>query len=482
MSKLADLPIRNIITQLPRAGWTIGWRRLSDISYIVAHFNGPPVATNRLAMPGLMEQLRIDVGWQMQKGWAGVPSGADGLQYHYVIGANGEILQTRELTSSLWHCGHSKANPKGIAIHVPIGLNEKTMQYQQPTGEQKQSMLTLIHTLCQEFNIPRQKVLGHVELGTTAYCPGTPLMEAVKQYRSSGGFIKQTPVVEHPPLKTMQRYAVKQGIRATIRTGPSRHYDVVRNIKPGTTENPRIIVVDVIKYDESGETIQGEKRWVHMAYVPDQQWNEGFIHMSALELTEDRQEEPDEDDMGILDSADIIGGPFLPDQTVATWLQTKRSLPSEQATALAAAYGCCGRLFGISNWIALHQADKETGGFQSERFKTYNNVAGIGATNDGARGEAFDTIEEAVFVQCLHLYHYADREDDTSFLLAIADANPRLGPLLQSHGRGSAPKWVDLHQKWAVVDAGQPVPAPGDDLAYGMNILNRARRALKEVQ
>lgn len=479
---IEDIITYDVRNQLPTKNWIIGTR--TQTAYIVVHFNGPPVPEARQSGEGVLEQLKIDCDWQMRRGWAGVPSGADGLQYHYVIDQEGHIYRTRNPDSSLWHCGHRDANPKGVSVHLPIGYDKKTGVFQEPSEAMTSALLTLIGELRETYGVSRERVMGHVELGSTAYCPGTPVMDVVTSYRSGKRKTPVTPVVDHPPLPHLQLYKIKRGQRSTIRQGPSRNYDIVREIAgrdPDEDCPDKFIWVDAIRYDEQGLVIDGGNRWMHMAYVPDQQYDEGFIHETGLELVQDRAENLS-NDRGIPDASPIIGGPFVPDRAIFAWLDKFRShIPEARRHALARAYNYGSGLFGISNWLALHQADKETAGFTSERFVTYNNVAGMGATNDGARGAVFETLEQAVLAQFLHLYHYASRDDASEFLEKIADANPRLEPLLATHGRGSAPRWLDLHQKWAVVPEGQPVPGPTDQAAYGMNIILRARNAWEDL-
>jgi hypothetical protein len=478
-----DIITHDVTDQLPQKNWVAGWRPRTTA--LVLHFNGPPVHEARQAGDGLIEQLKADCAWQMRAGWAGVPSGADGLQYHYVVGQDGQIWRTRHPNAWLWHCSHRVYNPQGVAIHMPVGYNEATGVYQNVSDELLASLHKIIDALQKAYSIPKERVIGHVELGTTAYCPGGPLLTWLRDYRAGKSKKPVAPVIDHPPLPSIQTYKIKRGQRSTIRQGPARSYPVVREVKgrePDAECPDRYVYVDAIKYDDQGMTIDGGKRWMHMAYVPDQQYDEGFIHETGLELVSEK-ELPPVDDQGIPAAVQIIGGPFMADDALIRWLDTERAhIPTGKRQSLARAYNYCSRLFGISNWLALHQADKETGGFTSERFVSYNNVAGIGATNDGARGAVFKTIEQAVFVQFLHLYHYAVREDPDQFFLALADANPRLEPLLAVHGRGAAPRWLDLHQKWAVVPKNQPVPDALDPVAYGMNIIKRARDAWSDLR
>jgi hypothetical protein len=104
--------IKDIRNQLPLnllwEGKTIGTRDVTR--FITIHYNGPEVPGHRQSGEGLMEQLQIDLRWQTQPGWSSVPIGADGLQYHFIIGADGEVYQTRDENAMLWHCGNKTGN------------------------------------------------------------------------------------------------------------------------------------------------------------------------------------------------------------------------------------------------------------------------------------------------------------------------------------------------------------------------------------
>lgn len=464
-----DLEYRDIRDGLPRKTWEIG-RRI-ETKYLVIHFNGPKVAAARQRGTGVLEQLKIDCDWQMAPGWSGVASGADGLQYHAVIDQDGIIYQTRDWDAMLWHCGHRDGNEKGISIHLLVGVDEKTEVFQPMSDAMKDSLVALMRSFRDAYGISRDRVVGHKELGTTAYCPGEPAMTIIRARRAGS----DVPDLHETPLPTsLAVYRVPLGLRATVRQGPGRSFPVAGDMY--ARHQDKWVWVDSVHTDANGEEIAGSSTWAHMAYIPNQQPDLGFIHMSALRLVQEA--ETGEPDQGIPDACLILETDTrAPDVHLLSRLNASSSHLSETKKAdIVQAYGYCGRVFGISNWLAFHQAALETGWFSSRRFLDQNNVAGIGATNDGALGEAFASIEQAVFVQFLHLYHYACREDASAFLKAAEDINPRLGALTKTHGRGSAPRWVDLHQKWAVVPAGQPVPGPLDPNAYGMKILRMARR------
>jgi N-acetyl-anhydromuramyl-L-alanine amidase AmpD len=148
----------------------------------------------------------------------------------------------------------------------------------------------------------------------------------------------------------------------------------------------------------------------------------------------------------------IIGGPHLPTAQLRNWLDLKAGgVDEDSRDEIACAYTTYGRLTRIGNLLPLAQAWHETGGFTSERWVKSFNPAGLGATNDGAWGATFASPAEGIVAQYAHLLAYA--ADDTQLNLpqrTLVLLDPRLQPLTQIHGRGSAARWIDLNGRWAV--------------------------------
>ncbi len=133
-------------------------------------------------------------------------------------------------------------------------------------------------------------------------------------------------------------------------------------------------------------------------------------------------------------------------------------VPSQLTTAdretLVDAYTLYGELTGIGNLYPFAQACKETAYFSSERWVQSKNPAGLGATNDGAWGNTFASIAEAIFAQYAHLMAYALPSNPTPLQKAIASADPRYAALVKKNWVGSAPRWQDLNGKWAYPGVG----------------------------
>lgn len=145
-------------------------------------------------------------------------------------------------------------------------------------------------------------------------------------------------------------------------------------------------------------------------------------------------------------------------------------LRQDERDSIVSAYNTYGELTTIGNLYPFAQAAKETAWFTSERFVKSRNMAGLGATNDGAWGGHFDTISAGVLAQYAHLLCYAVPEMQLNYIQKeIAKLSPRRLALISAFGLGSAGnRWVGLNGKWAF---------PGH--SYGESVLQRGDAILK---
>lgn len=255
---------------LPRAPWSIGRRPAS--TSITVHYSGPPVPDSMQRGGGLLAQLRVDATWQMQSGWGGTKAGSDGLQYHFVVDADGRTYQARDVDALLWHCGHQDGNTNGLSVHLPLGGE------QDATPAQWEAGLALIGALRVRYGVSLRRVLGHQEWKHATLCPGR-LQPRVAAYRAN---LEPDPI-KPTPAPGLRRFQVRPELElpARVRQSPHQHWPdgsevgVAGRLKPGT-----IIYVDVVKAD--GESIGGDSRWVHMARVPNEQADLGFVHYSLV--------------------------------------------------------------------------------------------------------------------------------------------------------------------------------------------------------
>ena len=239
--------------QLPQAAWRIGSAVVR--SHITIHYHGPPVpeAARTSATPAYLANI---ARYHMQPGSLGAPNGGDGIQYHLAINDNGAIYRCRPDSAQLWHCGTLTGNSQSLAIHMAIGGD------QQPTARALQSLTDLLYELRRRYNIPADRVVGHMEWSPTS-CPGVHLMRWIVAYRDREG---QPPVLRPlpPPLG---QYVVRYP--AVVRQEPGRGDNSVM-----TLQRWHPVVID---HWTSGEEHYGSPWWGH--------WETGlgFIHSSSLQ-------------------------------------------------------------------------------------------------------------------------------------------------------------------------------------------------------
>lgn len=258
---------------LPHDNWIIGERE--STTSLTWHYNGPEVPSDRQHGEGLIDQLRADAEWQMRPGWGGTKDGAPHLMYHIAIDALGTIyVTTANIQEILWHCAHQEGNGRGIALHYPLGGK------QEPTTAQLAAGIRVSDAIRARYKLDMRRVFGHLEWKHATACPGTSLMRHLAAYRDG-----RTPVIVPTPVPAgMRLFKIKPdlGANAQVRQAPRKHWPdgrevpVAGRLKPGT-----IIFVDVVKSD--GEAIAGDTRWVHMARVPHEQADLGFLSMTLLQ-------------------------------------------------------------------------------------------------------------------------------------------------------------------------------------------------------
>jgi hypothetical protein len=151
-------------------------RPMTEKRGLVVHYSGPPVTRRDDTLAVLRSEAEYHVG----KNWARAgepPVLGDGLMYHVAIGADGAVYQCRDLECVLWHCGAWPQNALALAVHVPIG------------GEQRATpaQLASLARVCDEWRAatgtPLREIWGHQELSPTS-CPGTLMTDFIYPYRA----------------------------------------------------------------------------------------------------------------------------------------------------------------------------------------------------------------------------------------------------------------------------------------------------------
>lgn len=151
----------------------------------------------------------------------------------------------------------------------------------------------------------------------------------------------------------------------------------------------------------------------------------------------------------------IIGKSTKSAAALQSELQSKNPALNQRFKDIANIYLKVGAKYNVKGDIAFCQMAHETGWlkFGGQVLESQNNFAGIGATNGGAKGAVFASIEDGVTAHIQHLYAYATSLD-------LPTSERLIDPRFNLVKRGIAPNWTDLNGRWAV---------PGT--TYGQSIL-----------
>ena len=109
-------------------------------------------------------------------GWAGIG-------YHFVIRKNGIIEQGRPIEMIGSHAYGE--NWHTIGVHLCGNF-----EYVEPTPAQIESAAYLIGWICETYNIPTHRIVGHRDLMATA-CPGKYLYEQMDTLRGKAAWYMQ---------------------------------------------------------------------------------------------------------------------------------------------------------------------------------------------------------------------------------------------------------------------------------------------------
>lgn len=240
---------------LPRHQKRDQGRRNGAPRYLTVHFNGPAIPQQR-TLQEWYGHLKFIAEFH-----AGPYLSADGIQYHYAVLPGGEVVQTRDDSAILWHCGNGTGNVESLAIHLPLGGSQR------PSAAQWNAVDELLNWLRSRYGIATDCVYGHRQwprrsgmasihngqMPGQSECPGDMVMGMLAEWRAEQG----------------GRYVVKY--RANVREAP----DVSAPVAWGGTA-----VLPVGYVIEGGTLVQGtpfrgDARWLHWP-------GGGFVHVSAL--------------------------------------------------------------------------------------------------------------------------------------------------------------------------------------------------------
>jgi N-acetylmuramoyl-L-alanine amidase CwlA len=105
------------------------------------------------------------------RGWADIG-------YHFVVDASGRTWQCRPIKYQGAHAGNHQLNRGNIGITVLGNYDEQAL-----SALQKESLVTLLATLCREYGLTTRQIATHLELKNTA-CPGRNLQTFINRLRA----------------------------------------------------------------------------------------------------------------------------------------------------------------------------------------------------------------------------------------------------------------------------------------------------------
>lgn len=165
MERPAILDVRSLLPTNPRGG---SGARSAPKRGIIIHYSGPAVDRSAETLAILRSYAAYHIGPYL---------GEAGIAYHFDVGNDALIRQTRDRDAVLWHCGAWPENETHYAVHVMIG------DEQHATPEQLAALTALVAWLRDEDGIAREEVKGHQEVSSTS-CPGTLMGDFVLPYRA----------------------------------------------------------------------------------------------------------------------------------------------------------------------------------------------------------------------------------------------------------------------------------------------------------
>ncbi len=154
----ATAPVIDDLTgQLVRhPGRAYATRPLTHVRYLVLHATGAPAHVG----PHAIARAHVD-----DNGWPGIG-------YHFVVGAEGAVYRTQDLTVVSHHV--AQFNPVAVGIALAGDL-----AHADPPSAQLAAAADLVAQLCWDLGLPATAVRGHREMVPTP-CPGERFLDGWK--------------------------------------------------------------------------------------------------------------------------------------------------------------------------------------------------------------------------------------------------------------------------------------------------------------
>lgn len=116
------------------------------------------------------EQFNAIENYHRRKGWGQIG-------YNFFLEPDGKIKEGRPVTVSGAHCTQKWMNYRSIGICLAGNFD-----IEEPTKEQKESLLKLLNELQAKYGIKDDKVLLHRDLATYKTCPGSRIPNDIRMY------------------------------------------------------------------------------------------------------------------------------------------------------------------------------------------------------------------------------------------------------------------------------------------------------------
>jgi len=109
--------------------------------------------------------------------------GAPAIAYHFVVEADGQILQVNDDTAITWHCKGENMHSLGIMVVGDFaGIDHSG---DEPWPIQIESIEKLLDHLIANYNLTKNDVYGHEAFGKPA-CPGFTISNLIRKYNKEG--------------------------------------------------------------------------------------------------------------------------------------------------------------------------------------------------------------------------------------------------------------------------------------------------------
>ena len=112
------------------------------------------------------------------------------IGYHYVVLADGQMIQMRREDEIGAHAKEGGMNFKSLGICLTGNFEEE-----EPTIAQLNSLHNFLAQKVREYSIPMDKVIAHKEIPFATACCGKNLMNWLNKYRGSAGSDAKTKLI-----------------------------------------------------------------------------------------------------------------------------------------------------------------------------------------------------------------------------------------------------------------------------------------------